>query len=554
MPADRPVILLMHKDARLRQRLTGQMEAWCDGSIEVIGLNEDELHTTLNGKDAPKRLVGILTADAQTLTSKEVEKYRGVRVEALPADTFASAGDSLFSSPREERGFECAMERLFFKWTPSESACEVALTGKSNTDQAMRLRWFLFLQGIAYSWHEANIDGIDATPKRDGKDGDLIKGTAIADLYIALGIIPDARNAFGERLYDLVVVGAGPAGLSAAVSAADNGLSTLVIESARPGGSAVSSINSIKNYLGFPGGVTGTKLIKLAMEQARQLAVDIVPTVEAKLLKLDPDRPLRYLIEVSSRNGGPAQVSAGMVLLACGTTHRPLFPNELSQEATREKPLRDTGKIQYGMQSCDAIGVPKNDVVIIGGGDTAGQAARLFKRSGSTSVRLITKKTEMSRRLRKLLQQEEITITKAEVIDLVDEGAQVGVKLKGSKEKFISADKVFVLTGGDPHVKWIADSPVDIKLDGKSSKPGAIKTDIHLHRRRKELPFATSAEGVFAVGDVRIHSRRRVGQAVGQGVAATASMEQYLDYKDRWKQVLDHTNPSPARRWRDTTL
>ncbi|WP_159038286.1 FAD-dependent oxidoreductase, partial [Streptomyces sp. WM6386] len=103
----------------------------------------------------------------------------------------------------------------------------------------------------------------------------------------------------------MIVVGAGPAGLSAAVGASTNGLSVLVIESNRPGGNASSSINLIRNYLGFPGGVAGTKLIKLAIEQARRLDVDIVPTMEARLLKRDPARPACFLIEVGRENGGP---------------------------------------------------------------------------------------------------------------------------------------------------------------------------------------------------------------------------------------------------------
>ncbi|WP_199924766.1 FAD-dependent oxidoreductase, partial [Streptomyces sp. WM6386] len=139
-----------------------------------------------------------------------------------------------------------------------------------------------------------------------------------------------------------------------------------------------------------------------------------------------------FFIEVARQNGGTPELSGGMVLLACGTKNKPLFPDERSEEGRQEKALRDSEKVQYGVQSSDALGVSGQDIVIIGGGDTAEQAARLFKRSGSASVTLLTEEIR-SRRLSRLNREDGIIVKKAGVLDFVDEGTRVGVKVKPGK-------------------------------------------------------------------------------------------------------------------------
>lgn len=235
------------------------------------------------------------------------------------------------------------------------------LEGPHETVRAIRLRWFLLRHGIPYQWIPREGGPDIAAKVRSGKE---FNPTA-SNLYIELGLIKTPTRS--DHKYDLVVVGAGPAGLSAAISASANaGLSTLVIGGEYPGGNAVMSINLIENYLGFPGGVTGTKLLKLAVAQAAQLKVDIRPNWTAARLRKDPTNSRRYLIDVKTGNGGEV-ASAAMVLLACGRQPKSIFNNPDSPEALSEQQFTASGEVQYGMEKCDAATAAGTEVVIVGG-------------------------------------------------------------------------------------------------------------------------------------------------------------------------------------------
>ncbi|WP_406360579.1 NAD(P)/FAD-dependent oxidoreductase (plasmid) [Streptomyces sp. NBC_01544] len=554
MRDDRPVIVVMQSgDAILRQRLTVQIEAWCDGSLEAIGVaNVGELVDTLEGGSAPKRLVAMV-AELDLLDTDEWEGlaefirrlYPKAKLEPLPDAGKFNAGpdEDIFVDKFAKRAFEETVERLFHEWDPDDP--EVVFRGDSESSSAAHLKRFLFLHGISYHWTDDGDAKITAwLPEKNGSFE-----PSLGELYVRLGVLGEPTYDL-HHAYDLVIVGAGPAGLSAAVSTGAHGLSTLVIEEGKPGGSAATSINLIENYLGFPGGVTGTKLLKLAVEQAKRFKeIDIHPTITAENLRRDgrPGREARYVIEVTGAKNGVNEVYGGMVLLACGQKSKRLFADDPDGGA-REMKYLDTMGVRYGMETCDASRVAEKNIVIVGGGNTAGEAALLFHRSGCRSVILIAEKNLMRGPLHEELVREGIHIEfGAKVVDFIDKDPRIGVKvqLRTGKETILDAHRVHVLIDGSPNTKWLETSEVKIKLDND----GFVETDIYINQR--DMPFRTSQPGVFAAGDVRVNARRRVGQAVGQGVAAVAAMDLYLNLEDTWQKVLSDKNPSPARRWRD---
>lgn len=560
MTAERPappVMFVMHEDADLRLRITELIRDWCDGSITVLGVpSYGELRKTLKGglrkkKKTKQRLrVVAILADPTSWNAYQQEKTTSfikndlelgyqIGLAELPTDKFKSplpldTRESIFVNGPAEWNFQQTVENLFHDWTPGD--WEVSFTGDGSKPPAA-LAKFLFQHGISYEWRNTPKEpaGGGVTAKLGGK-GEEFPAT-LGELYQRL-IIGDDFEYWLTHPYDLVIVGAGPAGLAAAVGAGMAGLSTLVIEHIRPGGSAALSINRIENYLGFPGGVTGTKLAKLGVEQVLALkGVDLRPTVEATGIEKDDDS--RYRIMVTGANGVP-HVSAGMILLACGQTSRHL-ETKVDGKST-ELYIPGGLDVRPIMEAHHANDAKDLDILIVGGGDTAGRAALLYHTAGCQSVKLRTFRFDMNGRLFDELQKK-IDIKKGgvEKVTYVDGKAHVelsGVGTPGATEEF-DVHRVHVLVGGKPHTKWLENSP-GISMETEGVDEGLIRTDTEVNN--DQFPFMTSLPGIFAVGDVRLHTRRRVAQAVGQGVAAVSAMEKWLDDKVdgtyNWERVL----------------
>ncbi|MFI9587834.1 NAD(P)/FAD-dependent oxidoreductase [Streptomyces sp. NPDC052236] len=564
-----PVMLVMHPEAALRQRITELIRDWCDASILVLGVpNYGELRKTLKGgirkRETKQRLrvVAVLanrtswTTDQQKSTRRLIKEslgYKSVLAELPTDDKFKTplpvgGRVSIFLEDSEEWKFQRDIEELFRDWTPDDY--EVSFERKGGSPSA-HLHKFLFQAGISYEWRD--IPGSDGdsgiTAKLNDEKAEPFPAT-LGELYQRLilgGKVPPRLN----RPFDLVIVGAGPAGLSAAVSAGMAGLSTLVIECERPGGSAALSINRIENYLGFPGGVTGTKLAKLGVEQVQDLkGVDLCPTVKA--IGIVEDDP-RYRINVTGADG-TSDVSAGMILIACGQTPRRL-EKDVDGKRTELNPLGLD--VRYLIEAHHAIDVGNTtDIVIVGGGDTAGQAALLYKKAACNSVHIVTTEFDMAGKLLDELRDEQIPAEdQMSVVDIVDQGGKVEVQVlpygePASSMRRLQANRVHVLIGGTPNTGWLKKDELSfVEMDEENY----IRTDNYLGK--PQFPFMTSRPGVFAVGDVRVHARRRVGQAVGQGVAAVSAMEEWLDRKEggvhTWERVLSVQQPSLWRKWRE---
>ncbi|MFF9819533.1 NAD(P)/FAD-dependent oxidoreductase [Streptomyces sp. NPDC014006] len=558
-----PVMFVMHPEADLRLRLAELIRDSFDGSILVLGVpNYNELKAALKDgikkKNTKQRLrVVAILADSTSWNASHQEFIRGflknvlecnsAHVE-LPTGKFksplpASPRESIFEDEREEWKFQRYVENLFRDWSPDDY--ELSLESEGGHPSA-HVHRFLLQEGISYRWTEIPDSGRTPRLTANLRGDDESFPVTLGELTRRL-ILREKNPPRPDRRFDLVIVGAGPGGLAAAVSAGMTGLSTLVIECERPGGNAALSINRIENYLGFPGGVTGTKLAKLAVEQVRALReVELCPTVKAT--GIEEENGHRYRISVTGANG-LSHVSAGMVLLACGQTPRRL-ETEVDGQRTELDPVGLD--VRYVMEPHDAIDAYNMDIVIIGGGDTAGQAALLYHKAGCNSVSLVTEKFLMAGKLVQELRAQRIHVQEdLSIIDIIPQGARAEVQVSPpSAMGSLMADRVHVLIGGTPNTEWLRkdDSPF-VKMDEKNY----IQTDNYVSNPK--FPFMTSRPGIFAVGDVRVYARRRVAQAVGQGVAAVAAMEEWLDVEQggvhNWERVLDKTQPSLWRSWRE---
>lgn len=317
--------------------------------------------------------------------------------------------------------------------------------------------------------------------------------------------------------YDAVIVGAGPAGLAAAVYGGSEGLRTIVVEREAPGGQAGTS-SRIENYLGFPSGVSGGELSSRALQQARRLGAEIVVT--RSITRIDAARHRTYL------DGGDV-LRTRTIILACGVSWRQLEIEGFD---------RLVGKgIFYGAARSEAANTHGLDVQIIGAGNSAGQAAMFFSshaRSVTILVRGETLERSMSRYLVdqlatraniRVLFRTEVTAahgdTSLEAIDVRDAATGETTRLESGG--------LFVFIGADAETAWL---PPEIALDQR----GYVLTgpDVRDAGRwqldRDPYLLETSVPGIFACGDVRFSPVKRVAAAVGEGSMAIAFVHQYL--------------------------
>ncbi|MGC2424627.1 MAG: FAD-dependent oxidoreductase [Nitrospirota bacterium] len=323
-------------------------------------------------------------------------------------------------------------------------------------------------------------------------------------------------------LRDVVIVGAGPAGLAAAVYAASEGLDVLVLEAESPGGQAASS-SMIENYLGFPAGISGQELASMAYTQALKFGAQIMVAEGARRLMGD-HKP--YSIET----GGPP-VQARSVIIATGAQYRKLPLDNLSQ-------FEGAG-VYYAATYVESQLCADDEVIVVGGGNSAGQAA-VFLAQSAKRVHLLVRSEgladSMSRYLiRRIEETPAIALRlQAEITALMGGDHLERVQWRDSKTDTVETHEVrhvFVMTGATPNTLWLGGC---VALD----EGGFIKTGPDLSKEelmaahwpllRNPYLLETSLPGVFAVGDVRSGNVKRVASAVGEGSIAIAFVHKVL--------------------------
>jgi thioredoxin reductase (NADPH) len=326
----------------------------------------------------------------------------------------------------------------------------------------------------------------------------------------------------GSPQYDLVIVGGGPAGLTAAVNGASEGLQTVLIESFAPGGQAGTSTR-IENYTGFPFGVSGDELASRALRQAKRLGAEIVVTrrVEA----IDP-------ADMTVRLDGGDVIRTRSIILATGVQWRHLEVDSVD---------RFVGAgVYYGAARSDASLAHGKDVYLIGGGNSAGQAA-LFFSSHARSVTLLVRGKSLAESMSTYLVEQIATKanirveTRSEVVAVGGEEQLEAIEVTDRRTGTTSrrdATVLFVLIGAKAATEWL---PAEIARDEHGfvlTGTDAIKAGQWKHDRQP-FPLETSAPGIFAVGDIRSGSVNRVAAAVGEGGVAVALVHRYLQHSSR---------------------
>jgi len=336
--------------------------------------------------------------------------------------------------------------------------------------------------------------------------------------YLGLSVPLDSA-----QVRDTVILGAGPAGLAAAVYGASEGLDVLVVESRAPGGQAGSS-SRIENYLGFPTGISGQDLAARAYTQAQKFGAQVIVARKARALHCER-RPFSVELDDGST------VSARTIIIATGASYRKLAIPDLAR-------FEGAG-VYYAATPMEAQLCRGEDVIVVGGGNSAGQAAIFLAQSVRrvyVLVRAAGLAETMSRYLvRRIEQSPSIELrTRTEIVAL--EGVDRLQAVCWRDTQTMAAERravghVFVMTGADPATRWLADS---VALDDKGfikTGPALTRDDLAAARWPGTRPphhLETSLPGVFAVGDVRGGNLKRVASAVGEGSTAIGFVHQVL--------------------------
>jgi thioredoxin reductase (NADPH) len=395
----------------------------------------------------------------------------------------------------------------------------VVLIGSRHSAGTLSIQEFLTRNSQPYAYIDVDVDaGVQTTLDTFGVGvGDVPVFICRGERVLKQPTTDEVGECLGlnevneEVLRDLVVIGAGPAGLAAAVYAASEGLDVLVVESSAPGGQAGAS-SRIENYLGFPTGISGQLLASSALVQAEKFGAELVVARTAVRLGCER-RPYRVDL------GGGHVVQARTIIIATGAQYRkPDIPNLGRFEGLG---------VYYGATQVEANFCQGEDVIVVGGGNSAGQAAVFlssFGRHVNVAVRGPGLAESMSRYLiRRIEETPNITLRTRMRLEALEGGVRLErVTWRDGEGHHATVDigHVFLMTGADPNTAWLNNCVATNAKGFVKTGPEILPGDLAAAQwplARPPLLFETTLPGVFAVGDVRAGSVKRVAAAVGEG-------------------------------------
>jgi thioredoxin reductase (NADPH) len=409
------------------------------------------------------------------------------------------------------------------------------IVGHRWDSSCAQLRRFLDRNQITFVWVQP--DGADAAEQWGGplppdKDYPVIRvvdgKTVVRPKHRRVAELLGLGTEAAEPDYDTVIIGAGPAGLAAAVYGASEGLRTIVIEQEAPGGQAGES-SRIENYLGFPSGVSGDELASRALQQARRLGAEILVT--RAITGIDAATHQVYL------DDGDV-LRARTIILACGVAWRRLSVDGCD---------RLVGKgVSYGAARSEAATTHGLDVHIVGAGNSAGQAAMFFA-THARSVTILCRGEGLEKSMSRYLIDQlgtrpNISVqTRSEVVAVHGDASLEAIDVRNNESgetTRVESGALFILIGADAETAWL---PGEIAIDrnGYVLTGSDVTADGGWELERDPYLLETSVPGIFACGDVRFSPVKRVAAAVGEGSMAIAFVHQYLKDADTQPEEAD---------------
>jgi thioredoxin reductase (NADPH) len=497
------------------------------GTVEIIDPSGDE----------PRRVTihepGEFTGDVDVLTGRGslvdcVVLEAGEVLELTPAALRKTAGEVPELSEILLRAF--LMRRTLLL---SQGYQGLKIIGSSFSPQAHHLREFCTRNGIPYTWLDLEADphadellrafgvGPEQTPIVICRSGKWVSNPSVAHLAEEIGL---SVHVAPGAVYDVVIVGAGPAGLAASVYAASEGLRTLTLEGVAAGGQAGTS-SRIENYLGFPTGISGADLTRNAMMQALKFGAQVSVPGTVKALRLEGG------FRVVTMEDGE-EVTARTLVVASGAEYRTL-------DIPRVRQMEGAG-VYYAATEMEARLCGGDEVVIVGGGNSAGQAAMYLCRF-ARFVHVVIRGDDLGKNMsRYLVDRVEHAANirvhrRTEVSAVEGDGILHGVTLRNGEtgeETQIPARALFLFIGAKPRTEWLRNC---VKLDrsgfvltGDSLPPEVRDAAIWQAASRRPFFLETSLPGVFAAGDVRSGSVKRVASAVGEGSMSVSFVHAHI--------------------------
>jgi thioredoxin reductase (NADPH) len=497
-----------------------------EGSIEIVDVSGDEPRTVVVVH--PGQFTGevnLFTERAALVTARVGEAGRVLELSRAELrhviDQSAELGETILKT------FLMRRQLLL-----SSGYAGVRIVGSRFSPAAHKLRDFASRNMIPITWIDLETDdqadallrhfGISPseTPVVIGRGGALKKNPSIQEFAACAGL---TATLVDDHVYDLVIVGAGPAGLAASVYAASEGLDVLTADLLAAGGQAGAS-SRIENYLGFPAGITGAELMRNALVQAQRFGARITVPCTVRSLGLDGgDR-------VVTLNDG-TRLRTRCVLVASGVEYRKL-------DVPRLADFEGAG-IYYAATEMEARLCKGEEVVVVGGGNSAGQAIVFLARQ-ARHVHVLVRGTDLNANMSRYLVDriqglENVTVhLQSRVTGFEGDGHlnAVRARMRGAAERSFATSSLFLFLGADPNTAWLRGC---VELDrrgfvltGTALPPGT--TDAERWRLAARSPFLleTSLPSVFAAGDVRSGSSKRLASAVGEGAMAVSFVHAHI--------------------------
>lgn len=548
MSETRPVILAVDDEPEVLRAVQRDLRSKYSGSYRILGaVGGQEAIDTIDEIAVRGDPLALVLADQRmpSITGVDVlrhsiDPYPRARKALLTAYADTEAAISAINDvgldhyimkpwdPPEEKLFPI-LDDLLDDWQagyrPTFSGIRVIGTEWSR--RAFELKAFLAMNQVPYR---------SLTIGRDEEADQLASTLGIEPSELPLVLLPDGEqlrrpdtDQLAEHVglhthasspaYDVAIVGAGPAGLAAAVYGASEGLKTVLIESAAPGGQAAQS-TLIENYLGFPKGISGADLARRAASQASRFGAEIlVPATVERIERKDPFRIL-HLADGS-------QITTKAVIVASGVAYRQLTAKGLDS-------LRGAG-VYYGTSNIEAENHRGEPMFVVGGGNSAGQAA-LFLTRFTDSVTIVIRGEDLSATMSQYLidnldANDAVTVqNRSQLVEAIGDDHLTAILFKNldtEETEEVEASAVFIFIGQKAHTDWL-DDLVQLDDRGFILAGSSLKALKGWNVERDPLPLETSVPGIFTAGDVRHGSIRRVAGATGEGSTAIRFVHEHL--------------------------